>query len=296
MKKIASLLLVVTMITLLFASCSGPAKIKVNEVKVDNEIYTYFEDSLDESLSKSEKEEAIKKSISRYVTINSEFNNRGLSLSSTEKKNISTSVNNIWHLFGAHYDDIGVSKQSLYKIEESKACEKALLNFYYSDKGASPVGEDQIKAYFNENYVAVRLVTGYLFNVDENGASVPMTDDQKNNLVNSFSSVATMVNSGSSLEESVSSLGTGTEIRDSLIHAKDSGTLPDGFFSAAKAIETGKAAAISLGDYIFLVQRIDVFNEEFGYYGTYRTDCLQKMKGEEFSKIIDKWSESYIAK
>ena len=28
------------------------------------------------------KEEAIKKSISRYVTINSEFNNRGLSLSS----------------------------------------------------------------------------------------------------------------------------------------------------------------------------------------------------------------------
>jgi hypothetical protein len=123
-----------------------------------------------------------------------------------------------------------------------------------------------------------------------------MSDDQKNNLVNSFNSVATMVNGGTSLEEAVSSLGTGTEIRDSLIYAKDTGSVPDGFFSAAKAVETGKCAAIVLGDYIFLVQRIDVFNEKFGYYSTYRTDCLQKMKGEEFSKIIDKWSESYIAK
>ena len=63
MKKITSLLLVVAMITLLFASCSGPAKVKVNDVKVDNEIYTYFEDGLDDSLSKSEKEDAIKKLI-----------------------------------------------------------------------------------------------------------------------------------------------------------------------------------------------------------------------------------------
>lgn len=296
MKKITSLLLVVTMITLLFASCSGPAKIKVNGVKVDNEIYAYFKDGLDETLSKDEKEESIKKSISRYVTINSEFNNRGLSLSSVEKKNVSTTVNNLWHVFGTHYEDIGISKQSLYKIELSKAYEKSLLSYYYSDKGMSPIGEDTIKAYFNENYVAVRLITGYLFNVDENGASVPMTDAQKNNIVNSFNSVATMVNGGTSLEEAISALGSGTEIHDSLIHANDTTTLPEGFFSAAKAIEANKAAAISLGDYIFLVQRIDVFNEKFGYYTTYRTDCLQKMKGEEFSKIIDKWSESYIAK
>ena len=68
------------------------------------------------------------------------------------------------------------------------------------------------------------------------------------------------------------------------------------FFAAAKAIENNKAAAISLGDYIFLVQRIDVFNTEYGYYSTYRTDCLKKMKGEEFSKIVDGWSDAYIAK
>ena len=296
MKKTLSLLLVVTLIMLLFASCSAPAKVKVNGVKIDNEIYTYFEDLVDESLSKAEQEESIKKSISRYVTINSEFHNRGLSLSSGEKTTLSTTVNNLWHLFGTHYENIGVSKQTLYKIEESKAYESALLNFYYGENGPSPLSEDQIKEYFKENYVAVRLVTGYLFNVDENGANVSMTDDQKNNIVSSFNSVATMVNGGTSLEEAISSLGTSTEIRDSLVYVTDSGTLPEGFFAAAKTIEISKAAAIVLDDYIFLVHRIDVFNEEFGYYSTYRTDCLKKMKGEEFSKIVDGWSEAYIAK
>ena len=296
MKKLTSLLLVVTMIMLLFSSCSGPAKIKVNGVKIDNEIYTYFEDLVEDSLSKSEKEESIKKSISRYVAINSEFNNRGLILSSSEKTKLSETVNNLWHLYGAHYDEIGVSKQTIFKIETSKAYENALLNFYYGENGPSPVSEDQIKTYFSENFVAVRLVTGYLFNVDENGANVPMTEDQKNNVVNSFNSVATMVNGGSSLEESVSSLGSGTEIRDSLVYITDSGNLPEGFFAAAKAIENNKAAAISLDDYIFLVQRIDVFNTEYGYYSTYRTDCLKKMKGEDFSKMVDGWSEAYIVK
>ena len=230
------------------------------------------------------------------MTINSEFNNYSLSLSSTEKTNLSATVNNLWHLFGAHYEEIGVSKQTLFKIETSKAYEKALLNFYYSESGVSPISEDQIKAYFSENYVAVRFITGYLFNLDENGANVPMTEEQKSSTVSSFNSIATMVNGGTLLEEAVSSMGNTGEIRNSLIHINDSGTLPDGFFAAAKAIETNKAAAIALGDYVFLVQRIDVFNEEYGYYSTYRSDCLVEMKGEEFSQVVDKWAESYIAK
>ena len=295
MKKITSLFLVVALLVVTLASCSGPAKIKVNGTKIDNEVYKYFEDCVDESLSKDEQKDSIKKSIARYVTVNSEFENRALSLSGSQKTALSTTVNNLWHRYGAYYDSIGVSKQTLYKIEASKVYEKALLSYYYGENGVSPVGEDQIKAYFNENYVAVRMVTGYLFNIDENGVNVPMTDDQKNNIVNSFNSVATMVNNGTTLEEAVSSLGGGTEIRDSLIFVNESATLPEGFFAAAKAVEANKAAAISLGDYIFLVQRIDVFNEEYGYYSTYRADCLERMKGEEFSQIVDKWAENYIA-
>lgn len=296
MKKFTSLFLVVSLLLLTLGACSGPSRVKVNGVKIDNEVYKYFEDRADNSLSKEDFEQSIEESIARYVAINSEFEKLTLSLSGNQKSTLSTTVNNLWHLYGGHYTDIGVSKQTLYKIEASKAYEKALLIYYYGENGASPVSEEQLKAYFNENYVAVRLVSGYLFNMAENGVNVPMTQEQKNNVVNSFNSVASMVNNGTTLEEAVSSLGSNTEIRDSLIFINDTSLLPEGFFAAAKAIETNKAAAASLGDYIFLIQRIDVFNEEYGYYSTYRADCLQKMKSEEFSQIVDGWAKNYEVK
>ncbi len=295
MKKFLSLLLSVTMLSLLLASCTSD-KVKVNGVKVDEEIYTYFYELTDKSLSEDERDAAARQSISRYVAINSEFMNQGLSLTSSQKADVSDTVGNLWHLFGTHYDSIGVSKQTLYKIETSKAYEYSLLENYYSENGKAPVNEEDIKKYFEENYVAIRFVTGYLFNFDENGAAVPMTEEQKNNTADSFTSVSSMINDGTIMEEAVITLGENVDIHDNLVsRANYLSTFPEGFFDAAKAIEKGKAATVVLGDYIFLVERIDVFDEVYGYYSTYRTDCLKQMKGEEFSKIVDEWAKSYVA-
>lgn len=297
MKKSISLFLVCSFIIVLFSSCSGPTKVRVNGEKVDNEIYRYFEDEvLRKALEDTDVNSAVKESISRYVAVNSEFANRSLSLTSGEKTSLSETVNNIWHFYGAYYDKIGVSKQTIYKIETSKAYERALLNYYYSAEGVSPVNEEEIKKYFSENYIAVRFVAGYLFNIDEKGATVPMTEEQKNAYVDSFNSVASMINNGTSVEEAIVSLGNEAEISDSLVYSGESGNLPDGFFSAAKNIEINKSAAIALNDYIFLVQRVDAFGEDFNYYSTYRNDCLEKMKHDEFSSVIDEWAKNYVAK
>lgn len=141
----------------------------------------------------------------------------------------------------------------------------------------------------------MRYINGYLFNFDENGATVPMNEEQKTNTVKSFESVAAMINNGTAVEEAAGSFGENTEVRDGVVFSFSEGAFPTGFFDAAKAIENGKAAAVTLGNYIFLVQRIDAFSEEYGYYATYRTDCLNKMKGEEFRQIVDGWAKNYIA-
>ena len=73
MKKNISLLLAILTLTLVLTSCSGPAKVKVNGVKIDNEIYTYFENTLPKDENGEVSEDAIKNAISRYVTINSDF-------------------------------------------------------------------------------------------------------------------------------------------------------------------------------------------------------------------------------
>lgn len=287
MKKVVSLILVAVLIFSL-TSCTV-SKVKINGTKIDNEIYAYFEAHTDNN------EEAILKEISRYVAINSEFTNRGLVLDSGVKSEVSTQVNDLWHLYGTYYDSIGVSKQTIYKIELSKAYENSLLADYYAADGDKPVTEDEIKKYFEENYAAIRFVTGYLFNVDDNGKTITMTTTEKNKVTGSFKSVAEMVADGTSIEEAVGSLGENTEVRDTVINAFSDGTFPEGFFDAVKGVEEGKTEVITVGDYIFLINRVDIFSEEYGYYNTYRTDCLKQMKGEEFSAVVDSWAENYKA-
>lgn len=291
MKKVVSLLLATLILALVLTSCSSPAKVKVNGVKIDNEIYTYFENTLEKDENGEVSEDAIKSAISRYVTINSEFANRGLSVDSELKLSLSESVNDLWHLYGNYYNEIGVSKQTIYKIELSELYESLLLADYYNN-----ISEDEIKAYFKENYIGIRFVNGYLFNVDENGSSVAMTDEQKNSVIASYNSVVTLINDGALIEEAVASLDENAEVYNTLINAFSDGTFPQGFFSEVKKIETGKVATVTLDDYIFLVQRIDVFDKTYGYYENNRTACLEAMKGDEFAKVIDNWSKNYVTK
>mgnify|MGYP003308620231 CR=1 FL=1 len=118
MKRIISLVTAVVLLVLTLTSCSAFTKVKVNGTGIDNEIYAYFEDLHDGN------EGELKKAISRYVTINSEFHNRDLTLSSSRKAQISSMVDDLWHLYGVHYKSIGVSRQTVYKIEPSKAYEE----------------------------------------------------------------------------------------------------------------------------------------------------------------------------
>ncbi len=293
MKKVISLVLVAVMAFSL-TSCTA-SKVKVNGTKIDNEIYAYFEARAEKNEDGEVNEEAILKDISRYVAINSEFTNRGLVLDSSVKSEVSAHVNDLWHLYSSFYEENDVSKQTVYKIELSNAYENALLADYYGEDGDKPVTEEEIKKYFGENYAAIRFVTGYLFNVDDNGATVAMTDAEKTKLTNSFKSVAEMITEGTSIEEAVGSLGENTEVRSTVINAFSDGTFPEGFWNAVKGIEKDKTKVITVGDYIFLVNRVDIFSEEYGYYNTYRTDCLKKMKGEEFSAVVDNWAENYKA-
>ncbi len=283
MKKAISLVLVMTIVLLSFTSCSVFSKVKVNGTKIDNEVYTYFEDLHDGN------ESEILKAISRYVTINSEFANRDLKLTSSQKSDLSTRVDDLWHVYGIHYTDVGVSKQTLYKIETSKVYEDVLLDYYYGQGGVSPVSEDLIKKYFKENYIAIRFATGYLFNVDEQGAAVPMSDSEKAVIINGFANSVDLINTGSLIEAA-----TDYEVRDAIINSSYDGSFPTGFYSEVEEVAVGSATTVTLDNYAFLVERIDVFDQTYNYYESYRTTCLRKMKGDDFEKLIDEWSQNYV--
>ncbi len=285
MKKAVALILVAVICVMSFASCSGPAKVKVNGTKIDNEVYAYFEDLYDGN------ENEITKAISRYVTINSEFAKRNLKLTPVQKSNLSLRVDDLWHLYGVHYTKKDISRQTIYKIETSKVYEERLLDYYYGQGGVEPVSEETIKKHFKSNYIAISFATGYLFNIDETGATVPMTDSEKAVVINDFAKSEALINTGTPIEGS-----TNYDVRNTIINSSYDGTFPSGFYKEVSTISVGSARTVSLDDYVFLVQRIDVFDETYGYYEEYRTECLRSLKGEEFDKMIDQWSQYYKVK
>lgn len=285
MKKLVSLFLVAVICILSFASCSGPAKVRVNGTKIDNEVYAYFKDLHDGN------ETEIEKAISRYVTINSEFYNRSLSLTPAQKSDLSLDVDDLWHLYGIHYQKLGISKQTLYKIETSKVYEDVLLDYYYGQGGVEPVSENDLKKYFKANYIAISYVTEYLFNIDETGATVSMTDTEKATIINSFARAEGLVNTGTPIEGA-----TDKEVHNALINSSYDGSFPSGFYKEVANVKVGSASTIVLDDYAFLVHRIDVFDETYNYYDSYRTECLRRLKGDAFDKMVDQWSQSYKVK
>lgn len=285
MKKVLSLLLVTVILVLSLSSCTAFSKVKVNGTKIDNEVYYYFKDLYDNDKAQ------INKAIARYVAINTEFSIHSLNLSPAQKSELSKKVNNLWHIYSVYYTDLGVSKQTIYKVETSKFYEDVLLDYYYGPDGVSPVGEDAIKKYFKEHYIAINFATDYLFNINETGAMVSMPDSEKTSIINNFNHSADLVNTGSIIETA-----TDKEIHSTIINSSSDGSFPSGFYREVEKLNVNSASTIIIGDYLFLVQRIDVFDETYNYYDAYRTQCLRAMKGNDFNTLVDQWSQNYKVK
>lgn len=263
----------------------------MNGVPVSEGVYNYYYDiekNSDEDKSQQEISDAALSDVAAYVAVNSEFKNRALSLSSEDKNEISQNVNNYWHVFSVYYNTIGVSKQDLQKIEESKKYKDAVMADYYSENGDEPVTDDELRSYFSENFIAFKAVTGYL-------PSGSDTDElEKQALFQNFTQYAGAVNDGASIDEVGAALENVNTDSDTVVIGKNDTSYPDGFFDSVSAIEPGKTGAFIAGDYVYIVSREDVSGND-NLFSTYRIKCLKEFCGEEFDKKLSEISKAYKA-
>ncbi len=295
MKKRITALILSAILLLTLCSCGKNAKVRVNSAKIGKGIYAYFTDLAERQAPESGDTDVTglaNNMLVRYVAVNSEFANRGLDLTLEEKSTLSSTVNSYWHLFSKYYEGIGVSKNDLYKIEESKCFETRLMEVYYSENGDSPVSDSELKEYFNNNFVAFRSATGFLTTVDENNNTVSLSDSDRQKTAEVFSRMANEINEGVASVDDASSYAENVAVTDSVIVIDKSSTrYPDGFFDNVKNIEVGSTASFTVGDYIFTVTRSDITADEL--FEEYRRDCLKALKGEEFETVVESWMTAY---
>lgn len=206
MKKFYSAICLLMALSFIMTSCSfGKTAVTIDSAETDNEVFTFFLDKAlsspegtpDKETAKAEAAESVKK----YVTVNTVFKEMELSLSDGKKSEVSEKVNNLWRIYGAYYEKIGVSKQTLTKVYESEAYENAIFLAYYDKDGISPAAEKDIENYFKENYVIIKAINGYLTDIDEDGNTVPMKEEDKKALTDTFGEYAEKINGGAMIDD-----------------------------------------------------------------------------------------------
>lgn len=228
-----------------------------------------------------------------YVAVNTLFTRAGLALNTLEKTAAAEKTDAEWRLFAAHYETIGVTKQTIAEIETARARRERLFKSIYDTGGTEAVPERELEIYFAENYAAVKVVNGYLFTQSEDGAQIRLTPAEQEALLKRFNLMADAVNAGTPVEEAAGDYlteqaGGAQEIGMSVIGSAGS-AYPAGFFEAAYALKKDKAAVFVPqapgSDCIYLLVKGDLFASEETYYSL-RGACLKALKGDAFELEI----------
>ena len=212
MKKFKSFIAVLLCLAAVFctAGCSASKKsaLNISGAQIDYETFLYYFDQVHAFPEKYElaadatNEQMIDAAIElccEYVAVNTKLSEYGLTLSASEKRSASNNLEDLWHVFSGYYEKLGVSKQTLMKIETADTSRNRLFYYIYDEGGEKAVSEDDIKKYYNENYISFRAITGYLTTTDANGDIVVMTADQKAAMNKEFMELSTRLGNGQTI-------------------------------------------------------------------------------------------------
>lgn len=287
------------LIMLSLCSCSAQKKtvLVIAGTEIDSEIFTYFLDKviqrptdygLTDSPENGDLKQAAINECKEYLTANTEFRNKGLALSSSEKVEISQNVNNFWMRFENHYNEIGVSKQTLTKIMTAEAYEDAIFTATY-DRGMENAGaEKELTDYFYSSYVSFRTVCTYFTSAD---GSTPMTQAEKNEIIAAFNTLA--ADAGASLDTFTASVtAAGYTLSDSIILKKGSDGYPEGFFEKVYAQADGTVQVIVYDDCVFAVWKENLEDKGESVYANYRSSCINDLYSDDSRAQIDEYIET----
>ncbi len=299
MKRLTALVVALIMI-LSLCGCSESKKtvLVISGAEIDNEIFAYYLDKvisrpsdygLSEKPKKDEAKAAAIESCREYVAVNTMFKNLELRLSVSDKVGVSETVNNLWVRFENHYDEIGVSKQTLTKIYTTGAYSEVIFDTVY-DKGADDAeSESVIQDYFNENYVCFRAVCEYFYSAD----GKQISQKEKNELLNKFNGIAaSSVDSADSFSATVQSLGYSASA--SVILKNGSDGYPEGFFDKVYAMNDNSVGVIIYDDCVFAVMKENLKDKGEGVYTEYRSACIEDLYSEESRLEVEELMGSFF--
>lgn len=301
MKKTALALVLILVLTLCSCSTAKEAPITVNGTGINEEIFRYFLDTAMSDNPEAGQDEIIEivtEKCIRYISLNTTFEMHDLALTPAEEYAVSEKVNALWDVFGAYYLKTGVSKETFLKIHKNEAYTEKLRLFYFDKDGEMPFPEEELKTYFSENYVAFKLIKGYLYTSDVYGNMIEYTPEEQNVIYERYEHAVQQIKKGTSIEIMYASLAETDQIIEQILNTQvitqDDLHYPAGFYSEVLNIEEGQAGVCLFDDYIYLLHRVKLLETD-ELFEKYRYECLEILTEEPLQQQINIMCNEYTA-
>lgn len=318
MKKLLSLLIVLSITLCCLTSCNLSGKktvIEINETTlIDTEIFSYFLNELYYEYDGISDAECIDRATSEcleYVAVNTHFAKNGGTLSAKEKADVSNETNALWRIYGDYYQEIGVSKETFFKIRQYDCIKENIRLALYDKDGTMPLNEEYIKQYFTANYVGIKYFYEELYKVLTPAQYNALTDyekgvydSQKKSAEDRYryiSEIANYVNSSVYTMDEAFMAVTGEVSADISVSAavvsKTGSSFSEEFVKAVFNQAVGSAFIITNSDksHVYFIERVDLLDDKYGFYEEYRAECLKKVSESFLINEINSWITSYKA-
>ncbi len=313
MKKIISVLCVVLMLFSLCSCNAGGNIISVNGTTVlDKQIFTYFLDEIYNSSEGITRDACISSATSavlQYIAVNTRFKELGKSLTPNQKAAVSREVNALWRYYGTYYAELGISKDTFFKIKQYECAKRELCLALYDKDGTNPINEEYIKQYFAANYAGIKYFYEELYPLMTQSEYDALSESDKKaydasrsnaqNRYNSNSEIANYVNSGVYTMDEAFMAITGQVSADISVSV-DVLSRTDSAFSAefVEAVfkqSVGSAFIITNPEksYMYFVERVDILDDKYELYEQHREECLLEVAESFFVNEINTWISSY---
>ena len=298
MKRIICVVLCLLLSAAVLTGCSAEGKtvLTIGQAEVDSGIFAYYFDGVyaateavgGDLLDTGAIVDAAVDKCCEYVGAVTLFSQLNLRLSVDDKKAIADDTEDIWTLYSEYYTAAGISKQTVHKIKQAEYMRKSLLLYYFGEGSEYEVSEEEIEYYFDLTYVEFYAVNGYFTTVDENGNTVGLTEQAKEELRAEFESKRQKVKNGAELSE----VNGGNAVEPNFV-AVSSTAYPEDFLTKVAGLEYDDPAVIETTEYIFLVVRADAKEGENSSYSSYRTSYIEALRGEMLTDRLVQTGKDY---
>lgn len=304
MKRVFLLLMAVIMIVPCITSCNSYEAqgypLSVNGTPIDEEIFRYYLDEVwNDAEAGGSKDgritQATYKCI-RYVAVNSTFVSYGLSLTDDEKSVLAEKVNSLWNMFGTHYTNIGVTKETFLKIKTSEEYIEKLRIAFFDKGGTDEISDGILRGILVDKFIAFRYIRVPVTYTDVYGVTQPLSETEITKLNQVFNSALSTVSSAYGIENAYIAISAefpfAEQSFETIVTGSDDHRFTSVFYDKIKSIPEDSASVFQYGEYVYFVYRVNILSDNT-IFAEKRSECLKIVSEDPLQSKINALCNSY---